>query len=88
MVKRRPRNRLEVCHPPHIGAIRLHGIDIGVHPLETPPDDALTIGRKKGTAIVSGRVGKPTLIRAIGIHEIDFTKVGGIGLKSLSIFGG
>ena len=53
---------------------------------KAPPDDAFAIGGEERPAIVARRVRQPPLIRAVGVHDVDFAEVGGIDLKTSAIF--
>jgi hypothetical protein len=46
----RPAHRLEVGELTIVGAIQVHRVHVGDHPVvvEAPPDDALAVGEKKG----------------------------------------
>ena len=80
MKVRRPRHRAEIRQPPHIATVQAHGVNIGddTFLIEAAPDDALAVGREKRTAIVAGREGETALIRAVGIHDVDFAVSRGI----------
>ena len=87
---RRPGHRAEVGQALHVGAIELHGVNVGVHALfiEAPPDDALAVRSKERSAVVAGRVREPARVRAVGVHHVDLAERGRVGFETLEFVSG
>ena len=83
-----PGHRDEIREAAHVGAIRAHGVDVGVQPflVEAAPDDSFAVDREERAAVVAGGFGQPRLVAAVGVHDVDLAEVGGIGFQALAVF--
>ena len=74
---RRPRHRVEAGDFSHVRAVKFHRVNLRNRAglVEPAPNNALAVRREKRAAIVAGHPGKSRLLRAVGVHDVNFAKV-------------